>query len=635
MSIKFPGGRSRFILSFIGVCLVAGFAWAMAGTSTEAGPQGDMVTVEKMIVATGTVSMELETAKLNGARSRAVNSTLRFTVQSNAFFTIIVSNDELRGSLPSSMDVISETERSPVPTLQGSLNQLAIESLAPGGEYELAVRDSKSGFIYFYVEGHEVNFEPTIDNLSIKGGRLLVSPEYAAKLGRLDMERAVVGTININANMHPIEVNQVVNGEVVGSTLPAIGPDAGTRPGPDVVVGDVIGLAQFGSELNGFVGLALGTDSCNYGTVNLNWFALPNNDHPVIPQNLYRMSGGADNAERFEQVGQSQMKHGFTALTQNLCGLGCNGVGGSQLGSGCSDPYSASLNAGPNLGSRAWVNPYTGFFPRGDSGTSPNDHTGHNHNSAPLHRILTRTTDLAVNQNTGATYYAEGQYVTPHEYAWCQANPTQCNMNNNVSWRRYNVSGNAAPFSFSANGSTQREQAAIRAWTGASFETFEPAPRVDGIGIVGYKVSQPSPGVYQYEYAIYNQNLDRGIRTFAIPLFSNVVVTDVGFYAPPQHPGSTFDGTAGNAGYSSAPWVITNDGSALRWETETLAQNPNANAIRWGTMYNFRFRSTAPPLLSLGVIGFYKTGNPITVRVPIPAGGNPACSRVPDGARCL
>jgi hypothetical protein len=54
------------------------------------------------------------------------------------------------------------------------------------------------------------------------------------------------------------------------------------------------------------------------------------------------MSGGASNDERFEQIGQSQVKHAFTALTQNLCSLGCNGVGGSRLGSGCSDPYSAS-----------------------------------------------------------------------------------------------------------------------------------------------------------------------------------------------------------------------------------------------------------------------------------------------------
>ena len=36
----------------------------------------------------------------------------------------------------------------------------------------------------------------------------------------------------------------------------------------------------------------------------LTWLANPNNDHPVIPQNIYRMSGGGSNNDRFEQIGQ-------------------------------------------------------------------------------------------------------------------------------------------------------------------------------------------------------------------------------------------------------------------------------------------------------------------------------------------
>ena len=46
----------------------------------------------------------------------------------------------------------------------------------------------------------------------------------------------------------------------------------------------------------------------------MDWFALPNTDHPVIPQNLYRMSGGANNDERFEQIGQSWLKHAFVGI---------------------------------------------------------------------------------------------------------------------------------------------------------------------------------------------------------------------------------------------------------------------------------------------------------------------------------
>ena len=104
------------------------------------------------------------------------------------------------------------------------------------------------------------------------------------------------------------------------------------------------------------------------GRSNVDWFALPNNDHPFIPQNLYRMSGGADNTERFEQLGQSWGKHAFTAASSNTCGFGCNGVGGDHLGSGCSDAYGAGLNGSQTgIGSRAWVNPFTGTFPRFNS----------------------------------------------------------------------------------------------------------------------------------------------------------------------------------------------------------------------------------------------------------------------------
>ena len=135
------------------------------------------------------------------------------------------------------------------------------------------------------------------------------------------------------------------------------------------------------------------------------------------------MSGGATNDERFEQIGQSSVKHAFTALTNNICNLGCNGVGGTSLGSGCSDPYSASLNSGPNLGSRAWINPFTGAYPRGDHATTPNNSHTRSCPPGPSHRILTEISDLIPAQNPGATYYAEGQYITPHEYAWCTRIP--------------------------------------------------------------------------------------------------------------------------------------------------------------------------------------------------------------------
>lgn len=609
--------KKIFIASLLLLMLLSnGFGQLVTGLNQNSSESNTGI-LEKMIVASGSVAMDLNLNRLNGGRAKAAD-TLRFDVERNSFFTVIVFDDELRGPLPSSMAIIPQGSASLPGKLNASYRQLVIENMPIGGPFELAVRDAKTGFTFFNIEGHQYDFDHNSDSLNVKDGRLLMSKEFAVDLGRPGDAGAIVGQINIKANMRPIEITRLVDGEATANSMPALNSDlAGTVPGPDVVVGDLVGLAQFGVS-GTQVGLAVGTDSCNFGTVDLNWFANPSNDHPVIPQNLYRMSGGATNDARFEQIGQSSVKHGFTALTQNLCSLGCNGVGGTRLGSGCSDPYSASLNAGPNLGSRAWINPFTGFFPRNDSATPNNNHNNHTHTGVS-HRILTEISDLSTAQNPGATYYAESQYVTPHEYNWCQANPTQCNMYNNVSYRRYNVSGTGSPFSFSPAAATVRAKPAIEAWTGATVVEMRPDPGNDGIGMVAYKVTNPSPGVWHYEYAVYNQNLDRAIQSFGVPVGAGVTLTNVGFHAPPQHPGWAADGTTGNAGFSSAPWAQSQAGGAMTWSSETFAQNPNANAIRWGTMYNFRFDSNRPPQTATATVGFYKTGAPITVQVQGPS----------------
>ncbi|HQU93040.1 MAG TPA: hypothetical protein PLK77_12120, partial [Pyrinomonadaceae bacterium] len=543
-------------------------------------------TYEKMAAASGSVSIRLDVNALHGSyATQPAYTDLTFQAGTDSFFTAVAMDDEFRGLLPSSLSLISKGQTTIPGKFGTSLGQLIVESAAFGSHYSLVIRDVRSGFAFFNVEGHEYVYQAHGRFLSIKGGRLLISKEYAEELGRPKDAGRAVGEISIDVSMRAIEVMKVVDGAVISNTLPAA-PEAGTVPGPDVIVGDLSSLQQFGGS-GTQIGLAVATDSCNFGTVDLNWNPLPANDHPVIPQNMYRMSGGTNNDDRFEQIGQSNVKHAFFANSQNLCSLGCNGVNGNRLGSGCSDPYSATLNAGPNLGSRAWINPFTGAFPSGGASGAfvANNHTGHIH-TGTSHRILTEVTDLTPSQNTGATYYVESQYITPHEYAWCQANPTQCNMYNNASYRRFNVTSAGSPFSFSPAAPTERSKPAIMAWTGATVTQFVPDPGNDGIGFVAYKVTNPSAGVWRYEYAVYNQNIDRAIQMFTVPIGNEASVSNIGFHAPPQHPGWTFDGTGGDAGYSSMPWTPTQNAVSLSWATETMDQNPNANAIRWGTLYN-------------------------------------------------
>ena len=125
-------------------------------------------------------------------------------------------------------------------------------------------------------------------------------------------------------------------------------------------------MVQVDRSVGSQVGLGIATTSCNNGDQPVNFYAFPNTDHSFFPQNLYRMSGGADNTVRFEQIGQSWVKHTFGANEDDDCNLGCNTnncIQFSQLCPGCSDPYLADENGWYDLlGSRAWVNPFTGFF---------------------------------------------------------------------------------------------------------------------------------------------------------------------------------------------------------------------------------------------------------------------------------
>src|SRR5437870_13678946 len=567
---------------------------AFGGTKKIAQSEGGSGTLQKMIVQNGTVTMDLDLNRLNGsALTTGKFQSVRFAVAANSFFSILVFNDLLRGPEQGSMALIPQAGvnamagigdagvnapgySSPV-SLGASIKQLVIEKLPSDAGFDLAVRDAKTGFTFFNIEGPQYAYDANAQLLSITGGRLVVSNEFAKTLGRSSEVGAIVGKISIGVAMQPIEVQTLVNGNTKSMVMPPLQqPLPGTVPGPDVIIGELLDLVQSQTgSVNGRVGIALGTDACNKGTIDVDWFALPSNDHPFIPQNLYRMSGGTDNTQQFEQIGQSWGKHAFTAASSNTCGFGCNGVGGSHLGSGCSDAYGAGLNGSQGgIGSRAWVNPFTGNFP----GSTANNHSGHSHD-VTSHRILVDVNDLNTSLNPGALYFAEAQYVVPHEYTWCQSHPGQCNMYNNASYRRYNVTGINQPFSFTSVGPTVRQQPAIEAWTGATVNQVEPDPGNDGIWFMGYKVTNISENLWHYEYAVYNQNLDRAIQSFSVPLGCGITVSNLGFHAPPQEPGWPNDGTFNNQGFSNAPWTVTQAADSITWNSEPFAQNQTANAI--------------------------------------------------------
>ena len=72
---------------------------------------------------------------------------------------------------------------------------------------------------------------------------------------------------------------------------------------------------------------------------------------------------------------------------------------------------------------------------------------------------------------------------------------------------------------------------------------------------------------------IYNENLDRAIQSFSVPLGCGITVSNLGFHAPLNHPGFPNDGTLGDAGFSNAAWT-SNQTTSGELELGNLCPEP-------------------------------------------------------------
>lgn len=354
-------------------------------------------------------------------------------------------------------------------------------------------------------------------------------------------------------------------------------------------------------RIGDLIAYSIGTTSCNVGDVNLDWFQSGADRHPLIINNIYRIDENA-----IEQIGVSWVKHGFCALQQTICGS-CSAVCGgccSQLGVGCSDPYSASLNGSQTgIGPRYEINSATGTYPW------PFDTAGVAGDSI-YKRIQVNANDIDPALNAGSLYVTEGQYVAKDD-------ADAGNDNNNASYRMILV-GPQDVFSgtwyLNFDGGTVREQPAIFAWKAAYPEVELVAVDVpnDGRFWVGSHVTENGDGTWHYEYAIFNLNSNRNASSFSVPNAAGA--TNIGFKDVNYHSGEPFDMT---------DWTAT-EGDDVVWSNGVdFGTNPDANAIRWGTLYNFRFDATTPPEDGTAVLGMFApaAGEPdaMSFTLPVPS----------------
>lgn len=369
--------------------------------------------------------------------------------------------------------------------------------------------------------------------------------------------------------------------------------------GPDVIVGDLYGSSNFGT-VSGKAAFSIGTVSCNVGDAPLAWYA-NTTQHPVISQNLYRLSNG-----RFQQLGQAWLKHGFCALQGTVCSPCTPGGDCSALFPGCSDPYDASLNGQQSgLGPKSEVNAFTGAFPY----PWINQGSG---SGATFKRLQAATSMLGT---AGAQYYTSSMYVQPQD-------ATGGYGLNNQSYRTCNVTFNSAQsrWEIAHTGTTQRTKPALQAWRDADATVQIVNFDVPGEGrfIVAMKATSLGGGNWHYEYAVQNLNSDRSGQSFVIPIPAGTSVTNIGFSDVDYHSGEP---------YALTDWTSAVSSNQITWSTQTHAQNANANALRWDTIYNFWFDANAAPVQGSAAIVLFKPGSPTSIagNIQVPGGaGGPA-----------
>src|SRR5215471_13529868 len=160
--------------------------------------RGESGTLQKMIVASGSVSMDIDLNRINGVNSATRKSeTLHFGVAPTSFFPVLVFNKVLRRAETGSMALVPKNNVALPAVLTASLNRLTIEQAHSGEAFNMVVRDAMSGFVFFNIEGN-LHYDASTQLLGIQGGRLLISTALAGNIGRPREAGTQAGTISID-----------------------------------------------------------------------------------------------------------------------------------------------------------------------------------------------------------------------------------------------------------------------------------------------------------------------------------------------------------------------------------------------------------------------------------------------------
>ncbi|MFO0974454.1 MAG: hypothetical protein U1A27_13585 [Phycisphaerae bacterium] len=336
----------------------------------------------------------------------------------------------------------------------------------------------------------------------------------------------------------------------------------------------LFGLSQInhsGTFPAGSVAVAPSTTICNLGDEIIPWQAAMSPNHPIVGYSIYRLKDA-----RLEQIGRSWAKHTFFVVGTSQCGS-CISAGSAALGLACSDTYAASNNAlQTQLGPREEVDPWTaGWQPCGSyfDGTPVDCLRNGPSGLGPLdHRCVGTDADL---NDPAAQYFYEAMYLINND----------ADRTDNIGSRKFVPTwlGSQWFFDTPSMDNPLVIGPVIARWLSGGANELLSTVDDPGRVYVGSKATDLGGGVWHFEYAVYNLNYTRRLRRFTVSLPPGAAPANIGFFDG--------DGNAAN------DWAATIDATCrtIAWQTDTYAGNPAANALVWGTLFNFRFDATATP----------------------------------------
>jgi hypothetical protein len=335
----------------------------------------------------------------------------------------------------------------------------------------------------------------------------------------------------------------------------------------DVYVGNMSEVVQ-GSRWADGVSVLTDSPICNAGESPIDWYGAPVGIAPMFVFNMYRLKDG-----RLEQIGASWAKHSQGTSQEDWCGFGCAALPTIQrLGPGCSDTYNSNINGRQmTYAPRSEINAWNGAFNYATSMlANPVNPTTDTQRLCEV-----RDHDLDPAQNVGAAYFLEC-YAVAHD---------DSNHMNSLSHRKVAITGGSsgATWAFELQGPAINGPI-MQSYTGATSVQIPALPTDDGRCFVACKASELTPGVYRFEYAVYNHDKHRGIRRFAVPVGASTTITNVGFSAPAR---------SGDPGTSDV-WSNGRSGAMLVWEAPAYEPTLSSNPIGWGMTYNFWFDAALP-----------------------------------------